>query len=84
MDPWSDIRLVARRCRADAVAAASGAHGAKSVIGGMIDVHDLELDEFVPGTSVEANVLGWFERAPKIVHVAKGAIRGGARRRYRA
>ena len=72
MDAWSDIRLAARRCRADAVAAASGAQDAKSVIDGMIDLHDLELDEFVSGTSVEANVLGWFERAPKIVHVAKG------------
>ncbi|MGX7896048.1 UvrD-helicase domain-containing protein [Tsuneonella sp. HG222] len=72
MDAWSDIRLVARQCRADAVAAASGAQDAKSVIEGMVHVHDLELDEFVPGTSVATNVLGWFERGAKIVHVAKG------------
>ena len=72
MDAWSDIRIVARRCRVAAVAAAAGAHDAKSVIDGMIHVHDLELDEYVPGTSVAANVLGWFERGPKIVHVAKG------------
>jgi superfamily I DNA/RNA helicase len=72
MDVWSDIRLAARRCRADAVAAAGGKQDAGSVIAGMIEVHELELDEFVPGTSVEDHVLGWFERAPKIVHVAKG------------
>jgi superfamily I DNA/RNA helicase len=72
MDAWSDIRLVARRCRAAAVAAASGRQDAKSVIDGMIYIDELELDEFVPGTSVDAKVLGWFERGPLIVHVAKG------------
>ena len=72
MDAWSDIRIAARRCRDASVAAAAGAQDAKSVIDGMLYVHDLELDEYVPGTSVAANVLGWFERGPKIVHVAKG------------
>ncbi len=72
MDAWSDIRLIARECRAAAVARAGGAQDARAVIGGMIALHDLELEPYDPGTRAQANVLGFFERRFGIIHVARG------------
>lgn len=72
MDLWSDLRLVARDCRAAAVAKAGGATHARAVVEAMAQLHDLEIERFDPGTRAGENVLGFFERDAGMIHVATG------------
>ena len=71
MDAWSDIRLAARDCRA-ALAKTNAAPTARNLIDAMVDLHDLQIVEFDPGTRAGENVLGFLERGPGIVHIARG------------
>lgn len=72
MDAWSDIRLVARDCRAAALAKTNADPTARNVIDAMVELHDLQIVAFDPGTRAGADVLGFFERGSGIVHVARG------------
>lgn len=72
MDAWSDIRLAARDCRAAALAKTNAAPTARNLIDAMVGLHDLQIVEFDPGTRAGKHVLGFFERAPGIVHIARG------------
>lgn len=72
MDAWSDIRLAARDCRAAALAKSDAAPTARNLIDAMVELHDLEIVEFDPGTRAGEDVLGFFERGPSIVHIARG------------
>lgn len=72
MDTWSDIRLAARDCRTAALANAGSAPTARKLVEATADLNDLEIVEFDPGTRAGDNVLGFFERGPGIVHVARG------------
>lgn len=72
MDAWSDIRLAARDCRDAALAKTGPAPTARSLVDAMADLHDLQIVTFDPGTRAGENVLGFFERGPGIVHIARG------------
>ncbi|MDR6126770.1 DNA helicase-2/ATP-dependent DNA helicase PcrA [Sphingomonas sp. SORGH_AS802] len=72
MDAWSDIRLVARDCRAAALAKTNAAPTARNVIDAMVELHDLQIVAFDPGTRAGEDVLGFFERGSGIVHIARG------------
>jgi DNA helicase II / ATP-dependent DNA helicase PcrA len=72
MDAWSDIRLAARDCRAAALATTDAAPTARKLIDAMVDLHDLQIVEFDPGTRAGGDVLGFFERGSGIVHIARG------------
>ena len=72
MDAWSDIRLAARDCRAAALAKTNDAPTARNLIDAMVELHDLQIVAFDPGTRAGEDVLGFFERGPGIVHVARG------------
>lgn len=72
MDAWSDIRLVARECRAAALATTNAAPTARMVIDAMVKLHDLEIEPFDPGDRAGENVLGFFERESGVVHIARG------------
>lgn len=72
MDAWSDIRLAARDCRTAALAKAGAAPTARELVDAMAELEDLEIVEFDPGTRAGENVLGFFERGPGIVHLARG------------
>ena len=72
MDAWSDIRLAARDCRIAALVKAGAAPTARELVDAMAELEDLEIVEFDPGTRAGENVLGFFERGPGIIHVARG------------
>jgi superfamily I DNA/RNA helicase len=72
MDAWSDIRLAARDCHAAAFAKTNGDLSARNLVDAMVALNDLEIVEFDPGTRGGENVLGFFERGPGIVHIARG------------
>src|SRR3546814_5098234 len=72
MDAWSDIRLAARDCRAAALAKTNAAPTARNLIDAMVELHDLQIVKFDPGTRAGEEVLGFFERGAGIVHVARG------------
>src|SRR5690606_20121328 len=72
MDAWSDLRLIARDCRAEAVTKAGGSTRAEDVVAAMAELHDLVIERFDPGTRAGENVLGFFERDAGMIHVASG------------
>lgn len=72
MDAWSDIRIAARDCRTAALATTNAVPTARNLINAMVSLHDLEIVEFDPGTRAGEHVLGFFERGPGIVHIARG------------
>ena len=69
MDPWAEVRLRARACRAEAVAAAGGDPSAAAVVRAATAIRDIEVAPFAPGTRFEAGVLAVYERVGLILHV---------------
>ena len=72
MDGWSDIRRKARDCHAKALATADGDRRAPSLVKAALANADLERRYYEPGSTFGAGVLGSFERASRLVNVAKG------------
>ena len=72
MDAWNQIRLVARRCHADALVESGGVGDGRALNEAVIRLNDLELCYFPPSAKVSDGVLGFLDRPAQIVNIADG------------
>ncbi len=72
MDAWNQIRLVARRCHADALDKSNGNREARSLIEAITQLNDLELNHFIPGEQVSDGVMGFLDRPALMINIAQG------------
>jgi DNA helicase-2/ATP-dependent DNA helicase PcrA len=70
MDSWIDIRRKALQFHAEAVSRAGGDRSAKSLIAAALAIDDLQVEYYKPGTIVNEGVLGFLERASRLINVA--------------
>lgn len=70
MDAWIDIRRKARDCHQKALPVAGGNRHASKIIAAALTKDDLQVEYYEPGSIVGKHVLGFLERASKLVHVA--------------
>jgi DNA helicase-2/ATP-dependent DNA helicase PcrA len=71
MDAWIDIRRKARACREEALKASKGDPRAEALVAAALCNDDLELRHYEPGSIVSKGVLGFLNRASRLVNVAK-------------
>lgn len=69
MDPWAEVRLRARACHAEALAAAGGDRSAAAIVAAAADLRDIEVVPFMPGTRFGPGILGVYERVGLLVSV---------------
>ncbi len=72
MDAWNQIRLVARRCHAEALVESGGNADGCALNEAVIRLNDLELRHFPPSVKVSDGVLGFLDRPAQIVNIADG------------
>ena len=72
MDAWRDIRLKARDCHCQALLKNNGNRKADALFAAALEVDDLQLDHYVPGSVVSKGVYGFLDRASKMINVASG------------
>lgn len=72
MDAWRDIRLKARDCHRQALVKSAGNRTALTLLSAALEAEDLELARYEPGSVVNKGVLGFLDRASKIINVARG------------
>ena len=71
MDAWIDIRRKARACHEEALKASKGGRCAEALVAAALCNDDLELRHYEPGSIVSKGVLGFLNRASRLVNVAK-------------
>lgn len=69
MDAWVDIRRKARECHQQALAKAEGDRRASNIIAAALSNDDLQVEHYEPGSIVGKHVLGFLERASRLVQV---------------
>lgn len=72
MDAWRDIRLKARECHANALAAAKGQRRAGPLLTAALALDDLQLDRYDAGTKAGEGVFGFLDRPALIINVLAG------------
>src|SRR6266511_2537451 len=72
MDAWRDIRLKARDCHCQALLKNNGNRKADALFAAALEVDDLQLDHYVPGSVMSKGVYGFLDRASKMINVASG------------
>lgn len=72
MDSWLDIRRKAREFHAEALARSGGDRRAKHLIAAALAIDDLEVEHYAPGSIVNDSVLGFLERASRLINIASG------------
>ena len=70
MDSWLDICRKARAFHAEALARAGGDRRAKTLIAAALAIDDLEVERYEPGSIVNESVLGFLERASRLINIA--------------
>jgi DNA helicase-2/ATP-dependent DNA helicase PcrA len=70
VDTWADIRRKARACHQKALAKASGDRRSAKIIAAALSNDDLQVEHYEPGSIVGKHVLGFLERASRLVQVA--------------
>ncbi len=73
MDAWIDIRRKARECHEVALAASGGDRRALPLVKAALELEDLEIRRYEPGSIVNEGVLGFLDRESKLVNIAKQA-----------
>jgi hypothetical protein len=71
VDAWIDIRRKARACHDEALKSSKGDRRAVKLVAAALHNDDLELRQYEPGSIVSAGVLGFLNRAARLVNVAK-------------
>ena len=71
MDTWIDIRRKARQCHEQALSKANGDRRAGALVAAALELDDLEVRLFEPGTTFGHGVFGVLERSYGLVNVAK-------------
>lgn len=69
---WRDIRLKARECHAKAFDAAKGDRRASCLVSAALELDDLQLDRYEPGTKAGEGVYGFLDRPALIVNLLSG------------
>ena len=72
MDAWNQIRLVARRCHADALAESGDIRDGRALNDAILRLNDLELRHFPPNSKASDGVFGFLDRPAQIVNIAEG------------
>jgi|GEM_PF-5224661 len=70
MDTWIDIRRKARELHEQSLAKAQGDRRAKNLIAAALEIDDLEVEHYEPGSIVDSSVLGFLERASRLINIA--------------
>jgi len=70
MGTWIDIRRKARECHGEALSRANGDRRASSLIAAALSIDDLEVEHYEPGSIVDKSVLGFLERASRLINIA--------------
>ncbi len=70
MDTWIDIRRKAREFHGEALSRANGDRRASSLIAAALLIDDLEVEHYEPGSIVDKSVLGFLERASRLINIA--------------
>ncbi len=71
MDTWIDIRRKARECHAQALSKTNGDRRASALIAAALSIDDLEVEHYAPGSIVDTSVLGFLERASKLINIVQ-------------
>ena len=71
MDAWIDIRRKARACHNAALARSDGDRRARSLVDASLNLDDLEIRYYEPGSIVNTGVFGFLDRPSKLVNIAK-------------
>lgn len=72
MDTWRDIRLKARHCHEQALAASDGDRKARALVDAALRCADLQLRYCAPGETFGEGVHGSFDRADGLVNIVSG------------
>jgi DNA helicase-2/ATP-dependent DNA helicase PcrA len=72
VDAWADIRLKARECHAAALRVSKGDRDGRAIVNAALEIDDLKLRKYKPGSTAGPGVFGFLERASRIVNVAEG------------
>ena len=72
MDTWRDIRLKARECHYKALDGSNGNRDSDALIKAALELDDLQIHRYQPGTVVGDGVYGFLDRDAMIVNVASG------------
>lgn len=72
MDAWRDIRIAAREQHLRALSKSGGDRRATALNSAALDLYDLQLEKYAPGTRAGPGVFGFLDRPAFIVHVASG------------
>ncbi|TSA02997.1 MAG: ImmA/IrrE family metallo-endopeptidase, partial [Planctomycetaceae bacterium] len=70
MDTWIDIRRKAREFHEKALSRAEGDRRASSLIAAALAIDDLVVEHYEPGSIVDKSVLGFLERASRLINIA--------------
>jgi hypothetical protein len=70
MDTWIDIRRKAREFHNEALLRAKGDRRASSLIAAALSIEDLEVEHYEPGSIADKSVLGFLERAARLINIA--------------
>ena len=70
MDTWIDIRRKAIEFHNEALLRAEGDRRASSLIAAALLIDDLEVEHYEPGSIVDQSVLGFLERAARLINIA--------------
>jgi DNA helicase-2/ATP-dependent DNA helicase PcrA len=70
MDTWIDIRRKAREFHDQALSRAAGDRRAVSLISAALAIDDLVVEHYEPGSIVDKGVLGFLERASRLINLA--------------
>lgn len=74
MDSWIDIRRRARTLHREALEQAKGDRRANALIAGALQLRDLEVERFEPGSIAGQHVLGFLEREACLINVANNQL----------
>ena len=72
MDAWRDIRIAAREHHLKALSKSGGDRRAPALNAAALEINDLQLEKYAPGTRAGVGVFGFLDRPAFIVHVAQG------------
>lgn len=70
MDTWIDIRRKAQACHEAALAATNGDRRARPLVNAALQLDDLEVRYYEPGSIVNEGVFGFLDRPSKLVNIA--------------
>jgi DNA helicase-2/ATP-dependent DNA helicase PcrA len=71
VDAWVDIRRIARACHEAALLKSNGDRRAGAIIRAALEIRDLEIRGYEPGSIVNKGVFGFLDRSSRLVNVAR-------------